>query len=528
MKSYRPFVWICVSFILGITANEYFDVCFALFSFLGLLFLLFSLFFRHSRIITMFIFLAIFCASAAYAKNFEIVHEKHINHLAYTYRKNPLLLEGVVISDVEPRPFFKGTKLVFELSVKRLRSQWGWKERQGTILVNSFRKEDVQYGDYISIEGKMHRPFDFAENSHFSYRNYLRRHGIKFILSVKKNGHVKILKRNQGNLIKSWSLKLKQKLSDILRSNLPDEAVGIMQAFLLGDRYNIPKSVYDLFRVSGVAHIVAISGFHIGIVTYMIMIILRIFPIPRAAQYILAMVFLVLYAFMTGSHPSAIRATIMAIVFLASFLLERENETINALAIAALILLLINPLNLFDVGFQLSFLSVLFIILFYPLIMDFFYKLAPGLTEKNYPSVQKRTPRAIQLQIARFALQSVAVSVAAYLGVGVLATYYFQIITPIVIIANLIVMPIASWIIFLGMGLLIVGLLAPFLAYAFAGCLIVSLNVMIVIVFLCVQIPGAYFQIKNFPLWGVFLYYGIMVLMLFIHHARTEKSLNPP
>lgn len=524
----RPLGWVCVCFSLGIVVNEYFKISFAIFSFLTALGMLLSLLTQRRRISTFFLLLAVVFLGLVYAKNYQIFSSNHVWHIPYGYRQEPLSVEGVVVSDVEKRPFFKEKKTVFTLEVRRIRSPWGWKEKKGAILVNLFREEDVRYGDYLILEGKLHRPFNFAQDSRASYRDYLYRKGITFILSVKKTGRLEVLKRGQGYFIKDLSFRLKHKLSHVLKNSLPRAEAGLMQAFLLGDRYDIPPHVYELFKISGVAHIIAISGFNIGIVAYVLFIILKMFPIPRTAQYILTMVLLVLYAFLTGGQPPVVRATIMTVVFLASFILERESEPINTLSAAALILLIMNPLNLFDVGFQLSFISVLSIILFYAGFMGLFYKWLPGLKEEleeGHKSQRKDSLSRIRLNVIKFFLQSMAVSLAAYLGVAALVAYYFRLITPVVIVANLAVVPLASLIIFLGMGLLAAGLLFPFAAFAFANCIVALLNLMVAGVFFFAHVPCAYFYTQGITLWHIIGYYAVLsIFFLGIFHKHPQGN----
>jgi hypothetical protein len=163
--------------------------------------------------------------------------------------------------------------------------------------------------------------------------------------------------------------------------------------------------------------------------------------------------------------------------------------------------------------------------------MRLFYKLWPSLNENpqgDHAPNGKHWLYFIRLKSVRYLLQSAAISIAAYLGVAVMVTYYFRIITPVVIAANLIVVPLASLIIFLGMGLLAAGTLFPFAAFAFANCIIASLNLMIVIVFLFARIPGAYFQVKDLSLWAVLLYYGLILIIISFHSSRLrEPSLQP-
>jgi len=508
VHTHRPVLWVCLCFMAGIVLEQFVKLpLIMLFSVTALLLIL-SRFMFPKKVAVILLLLSFVFIGSIFLRSYETFPADHISHITYGYRKHPVVVEGIVVSDAEPRPFFKGRKTVFTLNVKRVRTQWGWKKKTGPVLVNLFREQDIQYGDVLILEGKLHRPFNFTEGSQFSYRDYLYRKGINYILSVKKDGRAEILQRDQGNRFVGWSLRFKHRLVQILKTYLPRHEAGIMQAFLLGDRYDIPKNFYDLCKLSGVAHIIAISGFNVGIVAYMIFLILKMFPIPRQVQYILTMLLLIFYAFLTGGQPPVVRATIMAVVFLAGFLMEREPESVNSLSLAVLILLLMNPLNLFDVGFQLSFISVLAIILFYPRLMQVFYKFLPAFKEN--PDKNRFRHKAM-----RYLLQSTAFSLVAYLGVVPLVVYYFQLVTPVVIIANLVIVPLSSLIIFLGMGLLIAGSLFPGIAFTFASCVAVLLNLMVGAVVVFSRIPGAYFELTGFPLGAVFFYYGLVSFGVF-------------
>lgn len=510
-----PLAWIFLCFASGVLAHGYLRFSFTFVAALSAALLLLGFLVLYTRLSMCILLSAVILLGFIYSGNYQTFSPQHINHIHYYDRKDLLTIEGLVVSDVEPRPFFKGKKTVFVLKVKRIESKSGWRKKSGEILVNLFRSQDIRYGDYVQIEGRLHRPFNFSNDSQFSYREFLYRKGISYILSVKKQGCVEVLMQGQGNWIVERLFHLKHQLKNILYQYLPKKEAGIMLAFLLGDRYDIPKNVYELFKVSGVAHIIAISGFNIGIVACLIFLILKIFPIPRQAQYVLTSIFLIFYAFLTGGQPPVVRATIMAVVFLASFLFEREHESINTLSAAALILLLMNPLNLFDVGFQLSFISVLFILVLYPKLMNIFYKWLPAFKEG---SLQEKDSRkhgplsALRIVMIRYLLQSTAVSLCAYFGVVVLVAYYFQIITPVVLLANMVVVPLASLTIFLGMGLLLVGFMLPFLAFTFASCITVLLNFMVACVFVFAQMPGAYFYLRHFSLKIVIFYYALIFL----------------
>ena len=135
---------------------------------------------------------------------------------------------------------------------------------------------------------------------------------------------------------------------------------------LLGDKSYMPDETRQIFSNAGIAHILALSGLHVGIIIVLISSIL--FPlgffIPRKIIYLITIVFLWIFAFITGMSASVVRASIMATFYLSAKILERQNDSINALLGAITLILIVNPSALYDVGLQLSALTVTSIILF--------------------------------------------------------------------------------------------------------------------------------------------------------------------
>ena len=319
-------------------------------------------------------------------------------------------------------------------------------------------------------------------------------------------------------MLKRHALHLRTKLSNILSENLSKNESGIMKAILLGDRSTIAKPVRALFVQTGTAHILAISGLHIGVVAALFLLLIKIFPVGGKWRSVGVIGLLACYAFFTGGRPSVVRATIMMIVFLASFIVEKERDILNTLFLAAMILLIYNPLNLFDIGFQLSFVCVLSIILLNT------YLKRTGATRSL------RTKDIVFEQYIRFGLQSITFSAVIWIGVAGFIAYYFSIITPVTIFANLLVVPLISVIVTLGFGLLIMGALAPSWAYMFAVCLKIVLNAMVGIIFLFDKIPFAYFYLRNVRIWQVGVYYAILTLLIMIVFklslGRIDKHLR--
>ncbi|MBI3616782.1 MAG: ComEC family competence protein [Candidatus Omnitrophica bacterium] len=527
-KTHRPLLWVTVCFGGGILLGSHVPVPVPIAYGLAVICIILSfLSFHKPRGFFVFLFISFVFLGVVHLRTCKILPSQHISQIARFYYGAPVLLEGVVVSDVEQRQRGNasrrepaGCKTTFRLEVKRLKGKSGWQKSRGEVLVDLFRGENIFYGDYLAIEGKLHKPFDFFADNKFSYRDYLDRKGIKYILSVKKQGRVEILGKNRAGPFKWYVIRFKHRLNAILADHFTGVEKGIMEGFLLGDRYNIPQHINELFQKAGVVHILAISGFNVGIVAYVIFLFLKIFPLGRRGHYILTILILIVYAVLTGGQPPVVRATIMAVVFLAGFILEREPESINTLSCAALLILFLNPSNLFDVGFQLSFVSVLAIIVFYPKCASVFARFDGKTSSKNKAV-------AAGMSVLRYIGQSFVLSFCAYGGVAVMVAYYFEFVTPVAILANLVVIPLSSLIVVLGLGVLLTGLALPAVTFLFADCIRVLLALMVKFVFWCVQIPGAYFRVASFPAWVMIVYYLFImgILWLLRRKRHTDRHL---
>jgi len=502
-KAHRPFLYITGFFAIGIALDQWVRCPFSYLCSFVIVFMIAAMgTLKKENISTVLLLLALLCLGAAYNQARRGIDRDHIMSVAKYYRRQPILVRGVVGSFVREQITTRGAKTTFTLNVHQVKANWGWEASAGKILVNIFRDTDIAYGDYLQIEGKLHRPYNFSSETNFSYRDYLQNRGIYFILSVKKNSEIQLLARNRGSRLKSYSLILRQRLCRIFSDHLTKNEAGIMKAILLGDRSTIVKPVRALFVQTGTAHILAISGLHIGVVAAIFLLLVKLIPIGGKWQSAGAIGLLIFYAFLTGGRPSVVRATIMMVVFLASYIIEKERDVLNTLSLAAMIILVYNPLNLFDIGFQLSFVCVLSII---------FLNIRFKKTRSTRPFRKKDNPFD---RLVQCVLRSIAFSTAIWIGVAGFIVYYFGIITPVTIVANLLIVPFISVIVTLGFGLLICGMVLPSLAALFAMCLKIALNAMVGIIFLFDKVPFAYVYVSDVKIWHVATYYFVLSLML--------------
>jgi len=350
---HRPFVFLVLAYGLGIASQNIFSVTISLLLAISILTLIASfVFFNRRKMASIGILLIFFCLGAI---QFSLAHVRADDDIAHEYRfyrKTSILIKGVVVSDVRTIPFFRSTKTSFILQIFQVKAPWGWKQCSGRVLVNIFNDNSVNYGDKLFLEGKIHYPFEFSQGGKFSYRKYLKRQGVDLILSIGKDGSVEIVSEGQANVLKAMSLKVRNHLRDQFFVFLTDNEASIMKAMILGDRTALPRNIKMLFERTGTIHVLAISGLHVGIIAGLCLLLLNLIPVRREWRYLCACVLLVGYCFLTGGRPSAIRATIMIIVVLMSYVVEKESDIFNTMSLAALLILLFNPLFIFGIEFQ--------------------------------------------------------------------------------------------------------------------------------------------------------------------------------
>ena len=269
------------------------------------------------------------------------------------------------------------------------------------------------------------------------------------------------------DILQDWRGVLKQSLYHYLD---PDEA-GTMAAIVLGDRGSIPKEINTIFRHTGTGHVLVIAGLHMAMMTLMVVVVLKIIRIPRGWQVFLSILIILTYALLTGGSIPVMRAALMASVMLASSGVELESDALNSLCLAAMIILLMDAGNLFEVSFQLSFAAVAAIILLY------------GAIERRLSFMP------------RWLAGAIAVSTAAWIGITPFQIWHFGTIAPVALVANLFIVPLLDITVGLGLVLALAGLVAPPIAWGLAGCLKLVFNLMVVAAFWFSAIPGGYIQL---------------------------------
>jgi competence protein ComEC len=231
------------------------------------------------------------------------------------------------------------------------------------------------YDDRVSLTGRIHPPRGFRNPGGFDYPAYLARQGVYAVLSIKHGSDVRVLEQGTGILRAIQALR--ERIRQAILASLHGEGSAILLAMTIGEEGSLTDDLRERFMAAGVTHIISISGSHLGMVAVICFWITKqalfllpersyhwitIHADPRKIAALVTVVPVTFYAFLAGGQIATIRSLIMILAALAALILDREGDLLPALSLAALITLLTDPQALFDISFQLSYLSVLSIV----------------------------------------------------------------------------------------------------------------------------------------------------------------------
>ena len=298
---------------------------------------------------------------------------------------------------------------------------------------------------------------------------------------------------------KTYFLERRAKLLDRLsESGVDGSAYAVVAAMALGDKSQLTTELRDAYAISGASHILALSGLHLGIIYTLLSLLLS----RRRWQMVSQIVIIVsiwLFVFLVGLSASVVRSAVMVSIYALLSLGHRDKLSVNTLAFAAIVMLLFNPMALFDVGFQLSFMAVLTILLFYPLLESLWSQ-----------------PFLLDHRLFRWLWTMLSVSCAAQIGVAPLIAYYFGRISCYFLLANLVVVPAAALILYLSLAVLLIPSLAYLLIY-----IVDTLNQLLVSI---AALPGASIEGLHPTPLQVWMMYVIIFAVYLLLIRRTSPT----
>jgi competence protein ComEC len=362
-------------------------------------------------------------------------------------------------------------------------------------------------GELWVLRGHAEEPRTLRNPGGFDSRAWHRGEGVRYLFDCSEGGLEPAGLSMSPTLFWVSSVSaLRDRFSRIFEENVGGEEAELLKALLLGQRTVLPEDTLNLFRDSGLIHILAVSGLHVGIIWFILVALLRTFRIPHKSVIVFSSVFLVFYCFLAGLREPVVRATIMFVSLSVAFLLERELDPLNALSVAALFIVLGRPWSIFDVGFQLSFACTFSIIRLL------------GIT-KHLVRARGSGGR----RLLRWILGVVLVSAAAQVGSIPLTMHHFHRFSLLPLVANVLVVPLAALDIWFG---LLVGFLRAAgipLAGLVGAANWLSLRLTLLSVRAFSSIPLTSFRASGPPLSWIFVWYAVLSLLPDIRRSARAR-----
>jgi len=333
------------------------------------------------------------------------------------------------------------------------------------------------------------------------------------------------LEAGLGNPVKAWCLKRRRACRKILARGLEDypEERGILQALLLGYRGDLPRALRTDFAATGTVHIFAISGAHVGMMLLLFAGLLRALRVPLTRWFLFLTPLLVLYTLTTGAATSAVRASVMASLMLGATFLRRRPDAISALAVAAIAILVVAPAQLGDLGFLLSFTAVAGLLAVQPVMEAGVRRLAhreawllPG---EELPD--EKPWRKGGLAGLRYA----SVSVSAWVSTLPLTVYFFNLFSPVALLMNLVVIPVAFGILLVGVMSLLCAPWSGFCSEVFNHAARVLATALTVCIQWAATLPGGHFFVRTPPAAGVMAWYALLAMTAIVARRRRGALL---
>lgn len=480
MTNNKIFYCLVAGVTAGIFVSSFFKLGFSFFIFLlavSLVLFIFAKFGAKIENKNGIIFLAIFIFSLGLGiLRYEVKDVK----IDQTYLENQInqkvVLQGVIIQ--EPSIKEQTVELIVEV------------KDSGKVLISAGLFPEFRYGDIVEVNGILKRPenFETENGKDFDYISYLAREDIFYQISF---AQVKFISNGHGSKITGGLLFVKNSFVNKINLLIKEPEAALLNGLLLGAKNSLGKDLQADFRSAGVSHIVALSGYNITIVAEAVMAMLLF--LPRAWSLSFGALGILLFAIMTGGSATVVRASIMALLVLVAKATGRTYDVTRALFLALLFMLAANPkILVFDISFQLSFLSTVALIWISPLIEN-----------------------RCQFVTEKFKLRELIVAtLATQIFVLPFIFYKMGMISLVALPVNLLILPVVPLIMLLGFLTAVFGFISTLLALPLAFATSLLLSYVLKVITISAALPFAALTLKNFPLFVViivYIFYGVII-----------------
>lgn len=438
--------------------------------------------------------------SLAYLNTYLATYSHHPNSILG--KESEILAYTGVVTD-PPVEKAKSYRLVLEVQAINRKDQWEQSKGKVAIYVSKEGYRELQYGQVLHVMGSPNLLDAPANPNEFDYKQFLSFQQI-YHQQFLRQEQFEVLEIWQGSKIYAYMLGLREKMSAALVAYLKDErSIAVGKALLLGQKDQLDFETTQAYAAAGAMHVLAVSGLHVGILYSVLLLVFRGFGKSRAtriSKFLLSLVFLWGFAMLTGLSPSVMRAaTMFSFVALSELSASRKN-IYNTLAASAFFLLIFNPYLIMSVGFQLSYLAVIGIVSLQPLIYQVYQ-----------PSNR----------LSKYIWEITAVSIAAQTATFPLGLLYFHQFPTYFIFSNLLVIPLAAVILYLGLGFFFFLTFLPTISGLLAYPLVWSIKLCFEVVHFVEKLPMATISEVYLSIGETWLIFAMIIgIFIWLEHQR--------
>lgn len=380
---------------------------------------------------------------------------------------------------------------------------------EGRFLVNLKPYPAYQYGDQVLISGELITPPVLED---FDYRAFLAHKGI---YSLVRRGQANLIAQGEGSFLLHLLFALRKRAEQTVQQILPEPHASLMNGILLGIESGIPEEVMDAFNTTGTTHIIVISGSNFAVLSGIFLLLGHSLFGQKWGTWF-AIVVIILYALLVGGDPPVLRAAIMGMISVLAFFVRRSSLAFNTLALAVLVMTIAQPNQLYDVGFQLSALATLGLIL----LVDPITGLTDQLLSRYFGFSQQKRRRVLSLLSDALLITLAAQIITTPLIVGTFGRFSL-----ISLLTNLLILPVQDLLLMSGGLATLLGLLWLPLGKLVGAICFATLEWTITMVRWTATFPYASITFGPFPTWYIWWLYTLGALgWWYRSHSRPTTA----
>ncbi|HYF82644.1 MAG TPA: DNA internalization-related competence protein ComEC/Rec2 [Clostridia bacterium] len=349
------------------------------------------------------------------------------------------------------------------------------------VFLKISKENSFKFGDQITLKGKCSDMKGKRNPGDFDYRLYYKSKGISKLIIADS---ASLLRKDSIGIFAKLLYLSKEKVRNTINEALPEEEAAILVGIITGDKADIDEDTRDAYMRTGLSHILSVSGLHVGFLMLMLTYAMMPFKLEKKLQGLIIFLIITYYVLLIGAPLPSVRALLMLAVLLAGKAAGRNYDLLASVSFAGMLMLVIKPLAVYDPGFMISFGAMYSIALLY----------------QPFYGMLRCIPSALR--------STVALSLSVWLGLAPVLAYYFNYISVISIIINIIAVPLSMVITIAGFVGVFVGIASKALALYIFSVDYYLISLLTYIIKTASELPIAGFHIPSLPIYIYALYYG--------------------